>query len=107
MRNVTIRVVRCAGEERPSNQKQPAASASIPVPPHGLGHRREGAPVKIRAFDPKCVVRLGNSQELDDDDKMKSFELFRCQASGVSILTFDEAFDKIRRLVELLEGEGS
>ena len=56
------------------------------------------------SFDPRCAVVLGNaSQELHDDDRRKSFELFRAQFPGVSIITFDELFSRTEQLVHLLE----
>ena len=56
------------------------------------------------SFDPRCAVVLGNaSQELHDDDRRMSFELFRAQFPGVSIITFDELFSRTEQLVHLLE----
>lgn len=58
----------------------------------------------IKAFEPLCVVIAGNyEQELKDEDKISSFELFRSHLSGVSIITYDELFGKIKLLIELLE----
>lgn len=57
------------------------------------------------SFNPQCAVIIGNSsKELDDNKlKTKSFELFRHQFAGVIIITFDELFDKTRKLIQLLE----
>jgi hypothetical protein len=59
----------------------------------------------LEAFAPRCVVIVGTTAELaDNDDTMRSFELYRSSvASTVTILTFDEVFEKTRRLVQLLE----
>jgi len=57
------------------------------------------------SFDPKCVIIIGHAKrELKDNDKLKSFELFRRQLSDVEIITYDELFDRTKRLVETLEG---
>jgi len=56
------------------------------------------------SFDPRCVVILGNaSEELQEDEKRKSFELFRAQFSAVAIITFDELFARADQLVRILE----
>jgi hypothetical protein len=55
----------------------------------------------LSAFNPKAVVIIGNSSELDDEKKKRSFELFRSRLSDVEIVTFDELFLKIERLASL------
>lgn len=60
------------------------------------------------AFDPKCVVIIGHARrELNEGNKVKSFELFRRQLSDVEVITYDELFDRTKRLVETLEGVAS
>lgn len=44
---------------------------------------------------------IGNSGELDNGKKRRSFELFRSGLSDVEIVTFDELFLKIERLASL------
>jgi hypothetical protein len=57
------------------------------------------------SFNPQCAVVIGNSgSECDHQNKTKSFELYRHQLPGVSIITFDELFDRTRKLIEVLEG---
>jgi DNA polymerase III delta subunit len=57
------------------------------------------------SFDPKCVVIIGHARnELKDKEKRKSFELFRRQLSDVEVITYDELFDRTKRLVQTLEG---
>ncbi len=57
------------------------------------------------SFDPKCVVIIGHAaRELDSPEKKQGFELFRRQMSDVEIITYDEMFERTKRLVELLEG---
>ena len=60
------------------------------------------------AFDPGCAVIIGNaSSELKEQDQRRSFELFRGQLPGVQIITFDELFAKIEKLVDVLEASDS
>lgn len=62
----------------------------------------------FNSFDPQCVVIIGNcSNELDTHDKKKTFELFRAQMNDVSIITYDELFQKTQNLIDLLEGDNN
>jgi len=64
-----------------------------------------GDAIDADAFDPKCVLIIGHARrELKDSDKIKSFELFRRQLSDVEVITYDELFDRTKRLVDTLEG---
>jgi hypothetical protein len=64
-----------------------------------------GDDVDADIFDPKCVVIIGHAKrELIDNDKIKSFELFRRQLSDIEVITYDELFDRTKRLVDTLEG---
>lgn len=61
--------------------------------------------VALEAFEPRCVVIVGTTKELrGDEEKARSVELFRRHSSGVTIITFDELFEKTKRLVSVLEG---
>lgn len=65
--------------------------------------RRDG--LDLQSFDPKCVVIIGRvDRDLDSHEKKQAFEVFRRQMSDVEIITYDEIFERIKRLVELLEG---
>jgi hypothetical protein len=56
------------------------------------------------SFNPQCAVIIGNSEhELNHQSKTKSFELFRHQFPGVTVITYDELFNKTRNLINLLE----
>jgi len=59
----------------------------------------------FQVFNPKCMVIIG---KLTDDkvsaEHKKSFELFRSNSKQVEIVTFDELFQKVKMLIELLEG---
>lgn len=57
----------------------------------------------FEVFDPPCVVVIGCVSSLDSSDQRRSFELFRRQLVGVSTITFDELFERLRSLLELLE----
>ncbi|MGB2986272.1 MAG: Shedu anti-phage system protein SduA domain-containing protein, partial [Phycisphaerae bacterium] len=63
-----------------------------------------GLPSALESFDPRCVVIIGNTKEIQgDEDKVRCLELFRSHTSGVAIITFDELFEKTRRLIQVLE----
>lgn len=60
------------------------------------------------SFNPHCAVLLGNAtDELNDQEKTKSFELLRHHMPGALITTFDELFDKTRQLIRMLEATES
>jgi hypothetical protein len=59
---------------------------------------------RLDAFEPRCVVIVGTTEEIrSDDTKRRSFELFRGHSQSVMVITFDELFEKTRRLIKLLE----
>ena len=67
-----------------------------------------GATGDFDAFDPQCLVIVGNMQ----NEKMsrlqrKSFELFRNGLKDVRVITYDELFTKVQILIDLLEGNMS
>ncbi|EMO64015.1 PF14082 domain protein [Leptospira borgpetersenii serovar Pomona str. 200901868] len=67
-----------------------------------LTHLNKGI---FHAYDPSCILIVGNfATELDSEEKVKSFELFRQQLQNIQIITFDELFEKMRLLIHLLEG---
>lgn len=57
------------------------------------------------SFDPQCAVIIGNTGQLDQQDKVRAFELYRHQFPGLAIIPFDELFDKTKTLIQLLEAE--
>ena len=57
--------------------------------------------------DPPCKVIIGNTSELNNSEKKKSFELFRRHFNGVEVLTYDEVFLRISNLLKVLEGKGT
>ena len=52
----------------------------------------------FETFEPSCTVIMGTVADLEDDQR-SSFELFRSQAGAVSIIAFDELFEKMRRTI--------
>ena len=64
-----------------------------------------GAREMFEAFDPKCMVIIGNSgRELGDSkSKRKTFALYRNQLAGADVVTFDELVQKTRNLIRVLE----
>lgn len=54
--------------------------------------------------EPRCIVIAGDaSAELRDDARRTCFELWRERLHGVTVVTYDELFLRIRRLVDLFE----
>ncbi len=67
----------------------------------------ENSSKKLLMGEPRCLVIAGNSRlELANDAMKESFELQRERLQGVTVITYDELFLKIRRLIELLEKSG-
>jgi len=58
-------------------------------------------------YDPPCKVIIGNTSQLDNLQKKKSFELFRRHFNGVEVVTYDEVFLRLSHLLNVLEGEGN
>ena len=68
---------------------------------HSLTH---GQANPFDSFGPRCAAVVGNAgRELLNEDKRKSFELFRNQFSGVTIITYDELFSRAEQLIRVLE----
>ncbi len=58
----------------------------------------------VESFNPRCVVLIGHAgKELNDKPKRKAFELFRQQLTDIEVITYDEMFERTRRLVRILE----
>ena len=51
----------------------------------------------------RCLVVAGNSSELRENSMKESFELQRERLQGVTIVTYDELFLKLKRFVEIVE----
>lgn len=60
----------------------------------------------VEAFSPRCVVVLGNTNELQTDrTKMGSFENFRACLNGVTVLTYDELLGRVDDLLGILAAD--
>lgn len=59
----------------------------------------------IRLVEPRCLVIIGNTSQLDTAAKVDSFEMFRRGLRNTDVITFDELFTKVGLLVKLLQGE--
>ncbi|HEY9692442.1 MAG TPA: Shedu immune nuclease family protein [Oculatellaceae cyanobacterium] len=58
----------------------------------------------FEVFNPVCMVIIGHTNQLDNEDLRSSFELHRANYRDIQILTYDEMFEKIKILIDLLEG---
>ena len=67
--------------------------------------RIEAETEPFRLVDPKCLVVMGSTSQLDSEGKKESFEHFRRALRGTELLTFDELFKKVEILLTLLEGK--
>lgn len=56
-------------------------------------------------FNPECLLIIGKTDELDNDDKIASFELFRSNLAHIKVITFDEIKAKIENLIKCLNEE--
>lgn len=54
---------------------------------------------------PRCFVVAGRANELDTDDKQKSFELYREHLAGVRLVTYDEILGQLKTLRDFLTAE--
>jgi hypothetical protein len=62
--------------------------------------------LNLNAFMPSCMVLIGNhGSELDSPEKRRSFELYRSSLNGVSIVTYDELFDRLKKILDVLRGD--
>jgi hypothetical protein len=56
--------------------------------------------------EPRCLVVAGNvSRELKNDHMRNSFELHRERLQGITLISYDELFERLRCMVTLLEGD--
>lgn len=59
--------------------------------------------LRLTLGDPRCVVIAGDSAELATQASKENFELQRERIQGVTIVTYDELFRRLEKLVSLLE----
>ena len=56
---------------------------------------------RIYTYEPKGILVVGNTAQLDDRHKRATFELFRRELRNPDIVTFDELLDRARFIVEV------
>jgi hypothetical protein len=67
----------------------------------------KGRPGVLSTAEPRCVVIAGNaSRQLVDTDRKDSFERIRERLFGVTVVTYDELFERVTGLIRLLEQPG-
>jgi hypothetical protein len=64
-----------------------------------------GSQATFLAFRPRGVVIVGNTQELDNEARLRSFELLRAELKDITVVTFDELVAKLGQLIDALQGE--
>ena len=65
----------------------------------------EESNVTLTLGEPRCLIIAGKaSTELNSDALKNNFELLRERVSGVTIITFDELFARVRSAIGLIEG---
>jgi len=58
---------------------------------------------RLTLGEPRCIIIAGHTGELADQSMRENFELQRERIGGVTIITFDELFLRLEKLVALLE----
>jgi 2C-methyl-D-erythritol 2,4-cyclodiphosphate synthase len=56
----------------------------------------------ILSTEPRCIVLAGDTRQLNDRARRQSFERFRERVNGVMLVTFDELFQRVSQLEQLL-----
>ena len=60
----------------------------------------------IEVFNPKCVLIAGDLEISTPESSMRnSFETFRGELTGIELITYDELFGRVRKLIDLFEEE--
>jgi len=60
-----------------------------------------GTEYKLEAFSPRCMVLIGNGEDLDSDKKRTAFEMYRANLRDVEVVTYDELFRKLETLASV------
>lgn len=66
-------------------------------------HRDQGKEVKFEAINPSCVVIVGKMSSLTSVPQKHSFEYYRKELRSVTLITYDELFEKVQSFIDLLE----
>jgi hypothetical protein len=71
---------------------------------HEVHTLSSGQAVELSGAEPRCVIIAGcAARQFTDDTHKRSFERFRERLAGVTVVTFDEVFERIRGLLALFE----
>ncbi|WP_366526423.1 Shedu anti-phage system protein SduA domain-containing protein [Ferrimicrobium sp.] len=54
-------------------------------------------------FRPRGLLIIGSTSQLQEDEQVASFELFRNNQREIDIITFDELRQKIDLMIDLLQ----
>ncbi|MBT2663927.1 DUF4263 domain-containing protein [Bacillus sp. ISL-4] len=65
---------------------------------------RQGIKTDFDIINPCCVVIAGRFDTLTDTALRHSFELYRKELKNVTVITYDELFERVKGLIKLLEG---
>jgi Domain of unknown function (DUF4263) len=57
----------------------------------------------LSPLEPRCIIMAGCRDELTADFQKRSFERFRERLLGVTVVTFDEFFERVKSLQEFFE----
>lgn len=66
---------------------------------------RQESDKAFQVINPKCMVLIGKLVNGLNEEQKVSFELYRGDSRQVEIVTFDELFQKVQMLTDLLEGK--
>lgn len=68
-----------------------------------INNHYNNIPTNFEVINPCCVVVIGRFDSLDEPAYQYSFELYRKELKNVIVITFDELFDRVKNLIDLLE----
>jgi len=60
-----------------------------------------GTDHQLDAFSPRCIVLIGNGDQLDSVKKRNAFEMYRSNLRDVEVVTYDELFRKLEILASI------
>lgn len=58
---------------------------------------------EFAAYDPNCYIIIGNIKSLDNDDKIRSYELIKSSLKDITVITFDELITKVNFIINLIK----
>jgi hypothetical protein len=94
---------RYRGNVYPPSREIAGAVAQISNYKHSLITNSTQPEIGVSAFNPPSLVVAGTLDQLTDEARKRSFELYRQGLRDVQIVTYDELFHKVANLVTLLQ----